>query len=77
MFKPRENSKYHNSYEPSLLAVLERAHKEWLAAERYFHSVTESDLIDHATFLVGAAERKYSYLLKQIRLSKEIEGDDT
>lgn len=50
-----------------MLHDVETARKEWLAAKAYFQSVTDPDLVDHAIFLVEAAEKKYMYLLKKAR----------
>ena len=46
---------------------LERAHREWMAAENYFQAVTDPELVDHAVFLLQACERKYAYLLAERR----------
>ena len=47
--------------------ILKQAQDDWKQAERYFESVTDPDLIDHAIFNMEAARRKYVYLLKQAR----------
>jgi len=52
---------------PSLPAVVEEARQEWLNAQYYYNTVTDQDLIDHAVYLMQAAEKKYMYLLKQAR----------
>jgi hypothetical protein len=52
---------------PGLPDTVEKARQEWLAAQSYYNSVTDSDLIDHAVYLMQAAEKKYIYLLKQAR----------
>lgn len=52
---------------PNLPDVVEQARQEWLAAQSYYNSVTDKDLVDHAVFLMQAAEKKYMYLLKQAR----------
>lgn len=54
---------------PDLPDVVEQARQEWLAAQSYYNSVTDSDLIDHAVYLMQATEKKYIYLLKQARRS--------
>lgn len=58
--------------EPSFLEVrvIERARQEWISAKNYFDSVTEPELVDHAIFLMEAAQRKYSYLLRKARKEK-------
>lgn len=48
----------------SLLAV-KAARDEWVSALDYFNDVTDPELIDHAILVMGAAERKYMYILKR------------
>jgi len=52
---------------PSLPVVVEEARREWINAQYYYNTVSDSDLIDHAVYLMQAAEKKYMYLLKQAR----------
>jgi hypothetical protein len=52
---------------PSLPEVVEQARKEWLNAQDYYNTVSDEDLVDHAAFLMQAAEKKYMYLLKMAR----------
>lgn len=52
---------------PELPDIVEQARQEWLAAQSYYNSVTDSDLVDHAVYLMQATEKKYMYLLKQAR----------
>jgi len=52
---------------PSLAIVVEEARREWLNAQYYYNTVTDQDLVDHAVYLMQAAEKKYIYLLKQAR----------
>lgn len=47
--------------------LIEEAKKEWQEARDYFNTVTEPDLIDHAIYTLGAAEKRYVYLLKKAR----------
>jgi hypothetical protein len=44
-----------------------RALEEWRAAESYFNSISDPDLIEYALYEVEAARRKYEYLLRKIR----------
>ncbi len=46
---------------------IEQAHEQWIYARQYFESVSEPELIDHATYLLQAAEKKYMYLMKKAR----------
>ena len=52
---------------PDLETSLQQALADWHAAQRYFDSVTDPDLVDFAAFQIETARRKYSYLLRQIR----------
>lgn len=52
---------------PALVDVVEQARREWLSAQNYYNSVSDTDLVDHAVYLMQAAEKKYTYLLKQAR----------
>lgn len=53
--------------QPSRQEVVEQAWREWQAARNYFDAVSDPDLVDHAIYLVEAAERKYGYLIKQAK----------
>ena len=44
-----------------------RALEQWRAAENYFNSITDPDLVEYALYEVEAARRKYEYLLRKIR----------
>ncbi len=44
---------------------LKEAKEEWFKAKKYFDSVSEPELVDHAIYLLEAAETKYTYLLKK------------
>jgi len=57
--------------QPSLPEFLEGARQEWITARAYFDNVTDPTLVDHAIYLVQAAERRYSYLLRQLREQRE------
>ncbi|OJU09800.1 MAG: hypothetical protein BGN88_11850 [Clostridiales bacterium 43-6] len=50
-----------------LYANLESAKKEWEEAKNIFENVSEPDLVDYAIYNVEAAEKKYVYLLRQIK----------
>lgn len=52
---------------PELSDVVEQARREWLSAQHYYNSVSDKDLVDHAVYMMQAAEKKYMYLLKQAR----------
>jgi hypothetical protein len=52
---------------PDMLTLIEEARREWLNAQRYFDSVSDPDLVDHAILLRQAAEKRYMYLLRLAR----------
>ncbi|VBB06959.1 Hypothetical protein LUCI_2203 [Lucifera butyrica] len=52
---------------PDLPDVVEQARQEWLSAQSYYNTVSDQDLVDHAVYLMQAAEKKYIYLLKKAR----------
>lgn len=52
---------------PQLSEVVESARQEWLSAQNYYNTVSDQDLVDHAVYLMQAAEKKYMYLLKKAR----------
>ena len=51
----------------SLLAAVEDARREWLMARTYFDHVTDPRLVDYAIYCIGAAEKRYMYLLDEAR----------
>lgn len=53
------------------LSSLEKARQEWLAAIALFNNVCEKELIDYAIYNLNAAERRYDFLLKEIRAKKK------
>lgn len=53
--------------EEELYLTVERARQEWDAARKFFDSVIDADLIDHAIYAMNAAEKKYLFLLKKAR----------
>lgn len=59
--------------EDELTQDLEEAQRELTRARRYFNSVSDPDLIDHAIYLLEATRKKYSYLLKKKK--KQLEND--
>jgi len=50
-----------------LLRAVEDAHREWQRARTYFDTVTDPRLVDYAIFSIGAAERRYMFLLDEAR----------
>lgn len=56
---------------PSLMAQVETALQEWHAAQQYFGTVSDPELVDHAIYTMEAARRKYMYLLKQVHKHRQ------
>lgn len=54
---------------PSLAESVEHAREEWLSSRAYFETVSDPDLVDHAIYMMEAAEKRYIYLLKKARES--------
>lgn len=47
--------------------LLAEAHREWLAAQKFFEFATDPDLVDYAIHSLRAAEKRYIYLWKKAR----------
>lgn len=56
-------------HERRLRQEMEAARQEVELAERYFQTVTDPELVDHAIYVGEAAKRKYRYLFRQLRCS--------
>jgi hypothetical protein len=56
--------------EQELHEQVDAAHREWVAAQARFQSVSEPELVDHAVHSIIAAEQKYMYLLRKLRESQ-------
>lgn len=54
-------------YMEDIYNSIENAKKNWEDAKNIFENVTNPDLIDYAIYNVDAAEKRYTYLLKQIK----------
>ncbi len=54
-------------HEPDMKEYLGKARLEWQEAQSYFNNVSEPELVDHAAFLLRAAESKYMYLLRKYK----------
>jgi len=52
---------------PTLAESVEEARREWILAKRYFESVSEPELVEHATYLIKATERRYMFLVRLAR----------
>jgi len=47
--------------------LVTEARDEWLAAFQYFQEVSDPELVDYAIRNLDAAEKRYNYLLRQVR----------
>lgn len=54
----------------SLVELVEKARREWEQSKNLFNEANDPDLMDHAIYAMGAAEKKYIYLLKLARKEK-------
>lgn len=59
-----------------LQTQIEAAHREWQAAQQHFQMVHEPALVDHAIYQIETAQRKYMYLLRQLREGQQGEALD-
>jgi hypothetical protein len=64
-----------NSEVVGLVDGIEQARREWHSAQAYYDAVSDTDLVDYAVYLMQAAEKKYTYLLKQARREGIISSD--
>lgn len=54
---------------PDLSELVEQAKNEWVTAQALFDSVNAPEMVDHAIHLIVAAEKKYTYLLREAKAS--------
>ncbi len=67
-FRPYlEEKKIVKKKEKHLQDEIKEAHQKWVNAQQYFNSVSEPELIDHASYLLQAARTKYMYLLNKVK----------
>ena len=50
-----------------------KAMEQWQEAQRYFESVSDTDLVDYAIYEAEAARRKYMLLLKRYAQDRQME----
>ena len=50
-----------------------KAMEQWQEAQRYFESVSDTDLVDYAIYEAEAARRKYMLLLKRYAQERQTE----
>lgn len=58
-----------NESKDDIYLTIENAKKEWEDAKNIFENVSQPELVDYAIYNIEAAEKKYTYLLKQIKNS--------
>lgn len=56
-----------NDTEQAWYEAVEEAHEEWQRARKYFENVSDPELVDHAIHMMSAAEKKFCYVLNQVR----------
>lgn len=45
----------------------EQAKLDWIYAHKYYDTLTDTDLIDYAIYMILANERKYMYIIRKIK----------
>ncbi|WP_018131368.1 YaaL family protein [Effusibacillus pohliae] len=55
------------SDEEKFLEELRQAHQDWILAQQRIDLLSDPDLIDHAIYVLEAAEKKYSFYLRKAR----------
>ncbi|WP_246313288.1 DUF2508 family protein [Paenibacillus foliorum] len=53
-----------------LMQEIERAHMEWVTAQKRLDFVLEKEQIDYAVFALEAAEKRFEMLIKQAKNMK-------
>lgn len=61
------NNKEDSITKDNLYISLKKAKKEWENAKNIFENVSNPDLVDYAIYNIDASEKRYMYLLKQIK----------
>lgn len=55
---------------PDIIDDVEEAKRDWLLACAHFDNVTDPELVDHAIYLMEAAQKRYIYMLRRAREEK-------
>jgi hypothetical protein len=66
-FKPPESGEFTFSAVGEYTDEALKALDEWHAAENYFNSINDPDLVEYALYELEAAKRKYEYLMRKLR----------
>lgn len=65
--KPPENGEFAFSAVSEYTGDALKALDEWHAAENFFNSIDDPDLVEYALYELEAARRKYEYLMRKLR----------
>lgn len=71
-----ESKEIIKEHEPGPEEHLNKARQEWLETKNYFNNVSDPELVDHASYLMRAAESKYMYLLKQYKKNGQLKLEE-
>ena len=61
------SGKEESDNDSELLQAVVQAQREWETAKKIFETVTDPDLVDYAIYRVQAAQKRYTYLLRQAK----------
>lgn len=61
-----ESKDTHAEYWPDQ-KILDHAKRDWMMAQKIFEEASHPELIDYAVYNLKAAEKRYMYLLKQLK----------
>lgn len=61
------SGKEESDNDSELLQAVVQAQREWETAKKIFETVTDPDLVDYAIYQVQAAQKRYTYLLRQAK----------
>ncbi|BCJ87444.1 DUF2508 family protein [Effusibacillus dendaii] len=56
-----------SSEEAQFFTELDLSHREWVLAQERLNYLVDPELIDHAIFVLEAAEKKYSFYLRKAK----------
>jgi hypothetical protein len=67
LFWAKEPNSYEMSEEDQFLQELDKAHQDWMLAHQRLDMLSSPELIDHAIYVLEAAEKKFSFYLRKAR----------
>lgn len=53
--------------EQQFMEELDKAHQDWVVAHQRLEMLSSPELIDHAIYVLEAAEKKFSFYLREAR----------